>query len=124
MAQEGLTHRVRVMIAGRNEDGILRVAIHEHDEEFLAVVGWQRSHNIYGQRVLWPLRLDGPRRLLTVAIIAAQLTLGTTLCDFKANAATGFKIISIAEELPQRLPPEMGGGVEFPCEAPGFVLIF
>ena len=65
-----------------------------------------------------------PRRLLTVAIIAAQLTLGTTLRDFEANAATGFKIIPIAEGLPERLSSEMGGGVELPGEAPGFVLIF
>ena len=124
MAQEGFAHRVRGMIAGGNEDGEFRVAIHEHDEEFLAVIGWQRSHNVDGQRVPGTLRLDGASRLLTMAIIAAQLALGTTLCYFEANAVTGFVGISIAEELPQRLPSEVGGGVELSREFPGFVLIF
>ena len=59
-----------------------------------------------------------------MAIIAAQLTLGTTLRDFKANAATGFIVVSIAEELPQRLPSEMGGRVELSGEISTFVLIF
>ena len=88
------------------------------------MIGWQRSHNVYRQRVPWPLRLDGPRRLLTVAIIAVQLTLGTALSNFKANAATGLEFIAIAEELPQRLSAEMGGGVELSREISGFVLIF
>ena len=70
------------------------------------------------------LETGWPRRLLTVAIIAAQLTLGTTLRDFKANAATGLEFIAIVEELPQRLFAEMGGGVELSCEIPSFVLIF
>ena len=88
------------------------------------MIGWQRSHNVYRQRVPWPLRLDGPRCLLTVAIIVAQLTLGTTLRDFKANAATGLEFIAIAEGLPQRLSAEMGGGVELSCKILSFVLIF
>ena len=108
MAQEGFAHRVCSVIAGRNKDGILQVAIYKHNEELLVVIGWQRSHNVYGQRVPWPLRLNGSCRLLTVAIITAQLTLGTTPCDFKANAAAGFVVVAIAEELPQwgslRLP--------------------
>ena len=124
MAQEGFAHRVCSVIARRTEDGIPQVAIDKHDEELLAVIGWQRSHNVYRQRVPWPLRLDGPRRLLMVAIIAAQLTLGTTLCNFKANAATGFVVIAISGELPQRLSAEVGGGVELSCEIPSFVLIF
>ena len=124
MAQEGFAHHVRGMIARRNKDGIPRLTIHKHNEEFLAVIGWQRSHNVYGQHVQWPLRLDGTSRLLTMAIIAAQLTLGTTLRNFKANAATGFIVVSVAEALPQHLPPKMGGGVELSCEIPGFVLIF
>ena len=40
VAQEGFAHHVRGMIAGGNEDGEFRVAIHEHDEEFLAVISW------------------------------------------------------------------------------------
>ena len=55
-----------------------------------------------------------------MAIIAAQLALGTTLCYFEANAATGFVDISIAEEFPRRLPSEVGGGVELSREFPGF----
>ena len=39
-------------------------------------------------------------RLLTVSLIATHLTLGTALRDFKANAATGFEVIAVAEELP------------------------
>ena len=124
VAQEGFAHRVRGMVAGGNEDGEFRVAIHGHDEEFLAVIGWHRPHNVDGQHVPGTLRLDGSSRLLTMAIIAAQLALGTTLCYFEANAATGFVGISIAEELPQRLPSEVGGGVELSREFPGFVLIF
>ena len=124
MAQEGFVHRVCSVIARRNEDGIPRVAIDKHNEELLAVIGRQRSHNVYRQRVPWPLRLDGPRRLLMVAMIAAQLTLGTTLCDFKANAATGFVVIAIAEELPQRLSAEVGSRVELSCEISSFILIF
>ena len=112
VAQEGFAHRVRGMIAGGNEDGEFRVAILEHDEEFLAVIGWQRSHNVNGQRVPGTLRLNGASRLLTMAIIAAQLALGTTLCYFEANVATGFVGISIAEDLPQRLPSEVGGRLE------------
>ena len=112
VAQEGFAYRANGMITGGNEDGVLRVTIHEHDEEFLAVISWQRSHNVDGQRVPWILRLDGASRLLTMAIIAAQLALGTTLCYFEANAATGFVIVSIAEELPQCLPSEVSGGLE------------
>ena len=124
VAQEGFAHRVRGVIAGRNEDGEFGIAIHEHDEEFLAVIRLQRSHNVDGQHVPGTLRLDGTSRLLTMAIIAAQLALGTTLCCFEANAATCFVRVLIAEELPQRLSSEVGGGVELSREFPGFVLIF
>ena len=88
------------------------------------MISFQRSHNVDGQRVPGTLRLDGTSRLLTMAIIAAQLALGTTLCRFEANAATSFVCVAIAEELPQRLPSEVGGGVELSLEFPGFVLIF
>ena len=64
------------------------------------MVSWERSHNVNRERVPWPSGLNGPRCLLTVAIIATHLTLGTALRNFKANAATGFKIITVAEELP------------------------
>ena len=68
--------------------------------------------------------LDGSRRLLTVAIITTHLTLGTALGNFEVNAATGFVVIAVAEELPQCLPTEVGGRVEFFREFLRFFLIF
>ena len=44
--KEGLSHRVRGVVARWYEDGIPRVAIHKHDDELLAVVGGERSHNV------------------------------------------------------------------------------
>ena len=46
MPKEGLTHRVCGVIARRDEDGVPRIAVDKHDEELLAVIGWQRSHNV------------------------------------------------------------------------------
>ena len=124
MPEEGLTHRVCGVVAKRDEDGIPRVAVDKHNEELLAVVGGERSHNVDGQCVPWPLGLNSSRRLLTMAIITAQLTLGTALGDFEANEATGFAVVVIAEEFPQVLPTEVGGGVELFREFPQFILIF
>ena len=104
MAHEGFTDRVSGVVAGRDEDGVLRVAIHKHDQEFLAVVRGQRSHNVNGQRIPGTLRLGSTGRLLVMSVVAAQLTLGTILGGFEADAAAGFVRISVAEELPQRLP--------------------
>ena len=123
VAQEGFAHSVRGVIAGRNEDGIFRIAIHEHDEEFLVVIRRQRPHNVNGQRIPGTLRLDSTSRLLAMSIVAAQLTLGTILSGFEADAAAGFVVIPVAEELPQRLPTEVGGGVELSSESSGFLFI-
>ena len=46
MPKEGLAHRVCGVVARGDEDGIPRVAVHKHDEELLAVVGGERSHNV------------------------------------------------------------------------------
>ena len=46
MPKEGLAHRVCSVVARVDEDGIPRVAVHKHDEELLAVVGGERSHNV------------------------------------------------------------------------------
>ena len=100
MAEESLAHRVCGVVARGDEDGIPRIAVNKHDEELMSVVGGERSHNVNRERVPWASGLNGPCRLLTVAIIATHLTLGTALRNFKANAATGFKIITVAEELP------------------------
>ena len=48
MPKGSLTHRVCDVVARRDEDGIPRVAVHKHDEELLAVVGGERSHNVDG----------------------------------------------------------------------------
>ena len=88
------------------------------------MVGGERSHNINRERVPWPLGLDGPRRLLAVAIIATHLTLWAALGNFETNASTIFEIIAITEELPQRLSAEMSGRVELFREFPRFFLVF
>ena len=123
VAQEGFAHRVRCVIAGRNEDGVFRIAIHEHDEEFLVVIRRQRSHNVNGQRIPGTLRLDSTSRLLAISIVTAQLTLGATLSSFKADAAAGFVVIPVAEELPQHLPTGVGGDVELSSESSGFLFV-
>ena len=111
------------MIAGWNEDGVFQIAIHEHDEEFLAVIRRQRSHNVNGQRIPGTLRLDSTSRLLAMSIVAAQLTLGTILSGLEADAAAGFVAVPVTEELPQRLLTEVGGGVELPSESSGFLFV-
>ena len=47
MPKEGLAHCVCGVVARGDEDGIPRVAVHKHNEELLAVVGGERSHNVY-----------------------------------------------------------------------------
>ena len=123
MAQESLTDRVLGVVAGRNEDGIFGITIHEHDEEFLSVIRRQRSHNVNGQRIPGTLRLDGTSCLLAMSIVTAQLILETTLSCFEADVAIGFVRILIAEELPQRLPTEVGGGVELSIKSSGFLFV-
>ena len=39
MPEEGLAHRACGVVDSGDEDGLPRVAIHKHDEEFLSVVG-------------------------------------------------------------------------------------
>ena len=112
------------MIAGWDEDRVLGVAIHEHDEEFLAVIRRQRSHNVNAQRIPGTLKLDSTSCLLAMSIVAAQLTLGITLSGFEADAAAGFVVIPVTEELPQRLSTEVGGGVELSSEFAGLFLVF
>ena len=104
MAHEGFSDRIGGVVAGRDEDGVFRIAIHKYNQEFLAVVRRQRSHNVNGQRIPGTLRLDSTGRLLAMSVVGAPLTLGTTLGGFEADAAAGFVRIPVAEELPQRLP--------------------
>ena len=79
MVHEGFADRVGGVVAERDEDGIFGITIHKHDQEFLAVIRGQRSHNVNGQCITGTLRLDSTGRLLAMSIVAAQLTLGTTL---------------------------------------------
>ena len=79
MPEESFAHRACGVAAGRYKDSVSGIAIHKHDEEFLPVVGGERSHNVHEERVPWTPGLYGPRRLLTVAIITPHLTLWATL---------------------------------------------
>ena len=38
MAHEGFADLIGGVVAGRDEDGVFRIAIHKYDQEFLAVV--------------------------------------------------------------------------------------
>ena len=66
----------------------------------MAVVRRKRSHNVNGQHIPGALRLDSAGCFLAVAVVSAQLTLGTALSGFQADAAAGFVRVPVAEELP------------------------
>ena len=104
MAHESFVDRISGVDAGWDEDGVFRIAIHKYDQEFLAMVRRQRSHNVNGQRIPGTLRLNSTGRLLAMSVVTAQLTLGTTLGGFEVDAAAGFVRIPVAEELPQHMP--------------------
>ena len=111
MPEEGVTHRVCGVIASRDKDSVPGIAIHKHDEELLSVVGGERPHNVYRERILWTLGLYGSCRLQPMAIIAPHLTLWATLSDLYAEAASGFVRIPVAEEFPQDLTAKMRRGM-------------
>ena len=100
MAHEGFADRIGGVVAGRDEDGVFGVAIHKYDQEFMAVVRRQRSHNINGQRIPGTLRLDSAGRFLAMSVVGAQLTLGTALNGFEEDVAASLVGIPVAEELP------------------------
>ena len=104
MAHESFADRIGGVVAGRDEDGVFRIAIHKYDQEFLAVVRRQRSHNVNVHHIPGTLRLDSTGRLLAMSVVGAQLTLGKTLGGFEADAAAGIVGIPVAEEFPQRMP--------------------
>ena len=66
----------------------------------MAVVRRKWSHNVNGQRIPGTLRPDSAGHLLAMAVVSAQLTLGTALSGFQADAAVGFVLVPVAEELP------------------------
>ena len=82
VAHESFAERVGDVVARRDEDSILGIAIHKNDQEFMAVVLRQRPHNVNGQRIPGTLRLDSAGRLLAMSVVDAQLTLGTALSGF------------------------------------------
>ena len=100
MAHEGFADRVGSEVDGGDKDGILQIAIHEDDDELMAVVRRKQSQNVNGQRIPGALRLDSAGRLLAMAVVSAQLTLGTALSGFQADAAAGFVRVPVTEELP------------------------
>ena len=100
MVHEGFADRIGGVVAGRYEDGVLGVAIHKYDQESIAVVRRQRSLNVNGQHIPGTLRLDSAGRFLAMSVVGAQLTLGTTLSGFEADAAAGLVGIPVMEELP------------------------
>ena len=123
MQHERLADCVGGVVAGWDEDGILRVAVHEDDQELVAVIWREWSHNVNRQRVPRALRLDSANHLLAVAVVGAQLTLGTALTGLLAEAAAGLVCIPITEEFPQLAATKVGGGMKLTGNPTGFVLI-
>ena len=104
MANESFADRIGGVVAGWDEDGVFGRAIHKYDQELLAVARKQRSHNVNGQSIPGTLRLDSTGCLLVMSVVGAQLTLGTNLVGFEADAVAGLVGIPVAEELPQCMP--------------------
>ena len=123
MAHEGLADCGCSVVTGRDEDGVFGKAINKYNQELVAVVGRKRAHNVNGQSIPQALGLDGARRLLPVAIIGAQLTLGATLSGLQTDTAAGFVGVPVMEKLPQSVATEVGSGVEFTGDFPGFIFI-
>ena len=85
MAHEGFSDRIGGVVAGRDEDGVLGVAIHKYDQEFMAVVRRQRSHNVNGQRIPRTLKLDSAGRFLAMSIVGAQIDIGDSSERFQGR---------------------------------------
>ena len=82
VAHEGSADCVGGVVAGGDEDSIFGIAIQKNDQEFMAVVRMQWSHNVNGQRIPGALRLDSAGRFLAMAVVSAELTLGIALSGF------------------------------------------
>ena len=100
MAHESIADRIGGVVAGQDEDGVFGVAIYKYDQEFLAVVRMQRSHNVNGQRIPGILRLDSASHFLAMSVVGAQLTLGTALSCFEADAAADLVVMPVTEKPP------------------------
>ena len=123
MAHEGFADCSCIVVTGRDEDGVFGKAIDKYNQELVVVVGRKGAHNVNRQCIPRVPGLDGARRLLAVAIIGAQLTLGATLSGIQTDAAAGFVGVPVTEELPQSVATEVGSGVEFTGDFPGFIFI-
>ena len=123
MLHEGLVDCVGGVVARWDEDGILRVAVYEDDQELVAVIWRERSHNVNRQRVPRALRLDSASRFLAVAVVGAQLTLGTALSGLQADAVASLVHIPVTEEFPQRVATKVSGGMKLTGDPVGLVLI-
>ena len=62
---------IRGMVVGGDDYGILRKAIHEDNQDLVAVIWGQWSHNFNRQCVPGALGLDSTRRFLAMAIVGA-----------------------------------------------------
>ena len=123
MAHEGFADCSCGVVTGRDEDGVFGKVIDKYNQGLVSVVGRKGAHNVNRQRIPRALGLDGAPRLLAVAIIGAQLTLGATLSSLQTDAAAGFVGVPVTEELPQSVATEVGSSVEFTGDFPGFILI-
>ena len=74
MPHESFADRIGRVVAGGYEDGVLRIAVHEDNQELVAVIRRERSHNVNRQLIPGALRLYSASRLLAVAVVGAQLT--------------------------------------------------
>ena len=123
MAYEGFADCNCGVVAGRDEDGVFGKTMDKYNQELVAVVGRKRAHNVDRQRIPRALGLNGARRLLAMAIIGARLTLGATLSGLQTDAVAGFVGVPVMEEFSQSVAAEVGSGVEFTGDFPGFILI-
>ena len=100
MPHESFADRIGGVVAGGDEDGVLRITVHEDNQELVAVIRRKRSHNVNRQRIPGALRLDSASCLLALAVVGAQLTLGTALSGLQADAAAGLVCVPVVKELP------------------------
>ena len=71
MAHKSFVDCIRGMVAGGDEDGVLREAIHEDNQELVAVIWEQWSHSVNRQCVPGALGLDSTRCFLAMAVVSA-----------------------------------------------------
>ena len=100
MPHESFADHIGGVVAGGDADGVLRITVHEDNQELVAVIRRKWSHNVNRQRIPGALRLDSASHLLAVAVVGAQLTLGTALSGLQLDAAAGLVCVLVAIELP------------------------